>query len=115
MTKNVLRDEGRSTKAGKYRGIATTTTVPPKRLRDVKRIAVLETKLKGAFLIKPHRFEDDRGFFSRTFCENEFAEYGLNGKVVQTAISYNKKKGTFRGMHFQEAPFPLLHVILVGG
>lgn len=64
-----------------------------------------ETKLKGAFLIKPHRFEDDRGFFSRTFCENEFAEYGLNGKVVQTAISYNKKKGTFRGMHFQEAPF----------
>lgn len=64
-----------------------------------------ETKLQGAFIIKPLRFEDERGFFLRTFCQTEFASYGLNGKVVQTAISYNKKKGTFRGMHFQEAPF----------
>jgi dTDP-4-dehydrorhamnose 3,5-epimerase len=64
-----------------------------------------ETKLKGAFLIKPEKQEDERGFFSRSFCRNEFTEHGLNTDIVQCSVSYNKKKGTFRGMHFQMAPY----------
>jgi dTDP-4-dehydrorhamnose 3,5-epimerase len=65
----------------------------------------IETKLKGAFLIKPQKVEDERGSFSRTFCKKEFAEYGLNASIAQCNLSFNKKKGTFRGMHFQAPPF----------
>ncbi|MBL6448106.1 dTDP-4-dehydrorhamnose 3,5-epimerase [Fulvivirga sp. 29W222] len=64
-----------------------------------------ETKLRGAYVIKPERLEDERGFFARSFCLKEFAEHGLSPFVVQCNISYNKKKGTFRGMHFQAPPF----------
>ena len=63
-----------------------------------------ETKLKGAYIIEPERLEDDRGFFARTFCEKEFAEHGLNPGLVQCSISYNKRRGTLRGMHYQVAP-----------
>lgn len=65
----------------------------------------IETKLKGAFIIKPQKIEDERGFFSRAFCKKEFDRYGLNSSIVQCNVSYNKKKGTFRGMHFQAPPF----------
>ena len=65
----------------------------------------VETKLKGAFIIKPQKNEDERGAFSRTFCKKEFAEYGLNAAVVQCNISENRRRGTFRGMHFQAPPF----------
>jgi dTDP-4-dehydrorhamnose 3,5-epimerase len=65
----------------------------------------VETKLSGAFLIKPERHEDERGYFSRTFCKKEFEKYGLNPDVVQCSISYNHSRGTFRGMHFQAPPF----------
>lgn len=64
-----------------------------------------ETKLQGAFIIKPEKKEDERGFFARTFCQKEFEAHGLNGCVAQCNISYNKRKGTFRGMHFQMPPF----------
>lgn len=64
-----------------------------------------ETKLKGAFLIEPERKEDHRGFFARTWCQQEFEDHGLNSKLVQCSVSFNKKKGTLRGMHFQIAPF----------
>lgn len=65
----------------------------------------VETKLKGAFIIKPQKTEDERGSFSRTFCKKEFAEHDLNASIVQCNISSNRKKGTFRGMHFQGPPF----------
>lgn len=64
-----------------------------------------ETELRGAFLIKPQKKEDDRGFFSRAFCSKEFSDHGLNTNIVQCSVSYNKKKGTFRGMHFQRSPY----------
>src|SRR5688572_28258795 len=64
-----------------------------------------ETKLKGSFIIKPQKIEDERGSFSRTFCKKEFDEYGLNASVVQCNVSHNKRKGTFRGMHFQAPPY----------
>jgi dTDP-4-dehydrorhamnose 3,5-epimerase len=64
----------------------------------------VETKLKGAFIITPDLIEDDRGFFARIFCRQEFEKHGLNPDLVQCNISFNKAKGTLRGMHYQIAP-----------
>jgi dTDP-4-dehydrorhamnose 3,5-epimerase len=64
-----------------------------------------ETELKGAFIIEPERNEDERGFFARTWCQREFVAHGLNSRVVQCNISFNRSQGTMRGMHFQEAPY----------
>ena len=64
-----------------------------------------ETGLKGAYVIKPERLEDERGFFARTFCRKEFEKQGLNPRIVQCNVSFNKKKGTLRGMHYQVAPY----------
>lgn len=64
-----------------------------------------ETKLKGAFIIDVKKLEDDRGFFGRSYCQQEFQSYGLNTSVVQANVSYNKSKGTLRGMHLQVAPY----------
>ena len=63
-----------------------------------------ETKLKGAFIIEPERLEDERGFFARTFCRKEFEAHGLNPNLVQCSVSYNRLKGTLRGMHYQIPP-----------
>jgi dTDP-4-dehydrorhamnose 3,5-epimerase len=65
----------------------------------------IETKLKGAFLIDPEFLEDERGFFARTCCRKEFEQRGLNSDWVQCNISYNKRKGTLRGMHYQVDPY----------
>jgi len=63
-----------------------------------------ETKLKGSYIIDIEPIEDERGFFARSWCRKEFAAHGLNPDLVQCNISYNKKKGTLRGMHYQAAP-----------
>ncbi len=63
-----------------------------------------ETKLKGAFIIELEERSDSRGFFARTFCAREFEEHGLKPAVVQCNMSYNHKKGTMRGMHYQVEP-----------
>ena len=64
-----------------------------------------ETKLKGAYIIDIERLEDDRGFFARSWCQREFLAHGLDARVVQCNISFNLKKGTLRGMHYQAAPY----------
>ncbi len=64
-----------------------------------------ETKLKGAFIVDITPIDDERGFFARSWCGREFAEAGLDGSLVQCNISFNRKKGTLRGMHFQKDPF----------
>jgi dTDP-4-dehydrorhamnose 3,5-epimerase len=64
-----------------------------------------ETKLKGAYIIELEPLKDERGFFARSFCKDEFKEHGLNPCVAQCNISYNKKRGTLRGMHYQVAPY----------
>lgn len=64
----------------------------------------IKTRLEGAFLIEPERLEDKRGFFARTWCKREFEDNGLNTNLVQCNISYNKQKGTLRGMHHQVYP-----------
>jgi dTDP-4-dehydrorhamnose 3,5-epimerase len=63
-----------------------------------------QTQLKGAYLIEIERNEDDRGFFARSYCFREFEDHGLNPRVVQCNISYNVKRGTLRGMHYQAPP-----------
>ncbi len=60
-----------------------------------------ETKLKGAFIIDLEKRFDERGFFARTFCANEFAAHGLKTNMVQGNMSLSKQKGTLRGMHYQ--------------
>lgn len=63
------------------------------------------TKLAGAFIIDLKKIEDDRGFFARTFCLNEFKDNGINFEVRQANTSLSAKKGTLRGMHFQKSPY----------
>jgi dTDP-4-dehydrorhamnose 3,5-epimerase len=63
-----------------------------------------ETKLKGAFIVDVDRHEDNRGYFGRIFCQNEFADHGLKPLVAQANVGSNKARGTIRGMHFQYPP-----------
>ena len=65
----------------------------------------LPTSLRGACIIDPQRLEDDRGFFARTFCREEFSAHGLKPDFVQCNISFNVRKGTLRGMHYQDKPY----------
>ena len=65
-----------------------------------------ETKLKGAYVVDLEPREDERGFFARSWCAEEFEKLGLNPRLSQCNISFNKKRGTLRGMHYQAAPFP---------
>jgi dTDP-4-dehydrorhamnose 3,5-epimerase len=63
-----------------------------------------DTGLPGAWLIDPEKLEDERGFFARTFCREEFSAHGLNPKISQCSLSYNRSQGTLRGMHYQAPP-----------
>ncbi len=63
-----------------------------------------QTPLTGAYLIDLNKREDDRGFFARAFCADEFKELGLDADIVQINNSLSKDKGTLRGMHYQLAP-----------
>jgi dTDP-4-dehydrorhamnose 3,5-epimerase len=63
-----------------------------------------ETELKGAYAIDLQRIEDERGFFARSFCAEEFAAHGLARHMPQSSVSYNRRRGTLRGLHFQAAP-----------
>jgi dTDP-4-dehydrorhamnose 3,5-epimerase len=63
-----------------------------------------ETELKGAFILDPERIEDERGFFARSWCREEMEARGLSADLAQCNISYNARKGTLRGMHYQLPP-----------
>jgi len=64
-----------------------------------------ETGLADAYIIDVEPITDERGFFARSWCRKEFEKYGLNNELMQCNISFNKKKGTLRGMHYQNAPY----------
>jgi dTDP-4-dehydrorhamnose 3,5-epimerase len=64
-----------------------------------------ETKLAGAFILDVERFQDSRGFFTRTFDRKDFTALGLNPHIAQSNFAFNIKKGTVRGIHFQYPPF----------
>lgn len=63
-----------------------------------------ETKLAGVFIIDAEPVTDERGAFARTFCAREFAARGLNPAIAQCSASFNAKKGTLRGLHYQAPP-----------
>lgn len=62
------------------------------------------TEIEGVWIVEPERYEDERGFFARTWDASEFADRGLSGSLAQASISYNRRRGTLRGMHYQAAP-----------
>jgi dTDP-4-dehydrorhamnose 3,5-epimerase len=64
----------------------------------------IETQVAGAWVVEPERLEDARGFFARTFCRREFLERGLEPTLVQCSVSFNRRRGTLRGMHYQAPP-----------
>ena len=70
-----------------------------------------EASLPGAWLLTPVPVSDARGFFARTFCEREYADYRLETRFVQHNTSYSAKRGTLRGMHFQIAPHTEVKVV----
>lgn len=65
----------------------------------------VETRLRGAWTIDPERLEDERGFFARTWCRREVASHGLTPTLAQCSISFNRRRGTLRGMHYQAGPY----------
>jgi dTDP-4-dehydrorhamnose 3,5-epimerase len=62
------------------------------------------TPLAGAYVIELERIEDERGFFARSFCQEEFRKQGLKPAIAQCNVSWNRKRGTLRGLHYQAAP-----------
>ncbi|HST51630.1 MAG TPA: dTDP-4-dehydrorhamnose 3,5-epimerase [Pyrinomonadaceae bacterium] len=67
-------------------------------------ITFTETGLRGAFVVEPERFDDERGFFARSFSDREFEAHGINPRLIECNISYNRRRHTLRGMHYQAAP-----------
>ena len=65
----------------------------------------VETTLAGAFLVKPEPIEDERGLFARTYCVNEFTAHDISANFLQCSTSYNRRKDTLRGLHYQVAPY----------
>lgn len=64
-----------------------------------------ETRLAGAFIIEPEPHRDERGAFARTWCRREWEARGLDARLAQCNVSFNKKRGTLRGLHYQAAPY----------
>jgi len=64
-----------------------------------------ESPLAGAFVIDIDRIADERGFFGRLFCIEEFSAHGLPTDVNQCSVSYNARRGTLRGLHYQAEPY----------
>jgi dTDP-4-dehydrorhamnose 3,5-epimerase len=64
----------------------------------------IETRIAGVVVVEPEWQQDPRGGFARTFCESEFKAHGLAYRFVQSSVSYNQRKGTLRGMHYQVPP-----------
>lgn len=63
-----------------------------------------ETSLSGAFVLELEKHRDDRGYFARTFCVEEFKAHGLNPHLVQCSTAFNLRRGTLRGFHWQAPP-----------
>ena len=65
---------------------------------------LVQLGIPGAFLVEIEPLVDDRGFFARTFCAREFAAAGLESRLAQTSLSFNPRRGTLRGLHYQVPP-----------
>jgi len=67
-------------------------------------VRFLATILAGAYVIEQERHEDERGFFARTWCAEEFERHGLDPRLAQCSVSFNRRRGTLRGLHYQAPP-----------
>lgn len=72
---------------------------------DSKNMKFIETSFRDLYLIEPNKIEDNRGFLTRIFCKNDFASIHFNDEFVQENLTLTKKKGTFRGFHYQTKPY----------
>jgi dTDP-4-dehydrorhamnose 3,5-epimerase len=70
-----------------------------------------KTKLAGVFEIGIEPRCDERGFFARSWCRQEFESNGLNSKLAQCSLSFNARKGTLRGIHYQATPYPETKIV----
>lgn len=70
-----------------------------------------ETSLKDVFIIELEKVSDNRGFFSRAWCQKEFQTHGLNSNIAQCNLSFNARKGTLRGIHYQIVPYEEVKII----
>ena len=71
----------------------------------------IETQLNGAFIVEPDLLRDERGFFARTWCKRESEAVGLSPDWVQCNVSFNRMRGTLRGMHYQSAPWEEIKLV----
>ena len=71
----------------------------------------LPTALAGVYVIEVERREDPRGFFARSWCREEFQAQGLVADIAQCSVSFNRRRGTLRGMHYQGAPYEETKVV----
>jgi len=85
--------------------VCLSVTTPGHRGTTGRKLIFCETNLKGVYVVELEKRQDERGFFARSFCRQEFEAHGLNPSVAQCNISFNHKKGTLRGLHYQVAPF----------
>jgi dTDP-4-dehydrorhamnose 3,5-epimerase len=69
------------------------------------------TSIEGVLIVEPEKRVDDRGYFARTWCAREFAAHGIHVPFVQANSSFNRRRGTLRGMHFDEAPFEEIKLV----
>jgi dTDP-4-dehydrorhamnose 3,5-epimerase len=74
-------------------------------------VRFIPTPLAGAFVIEQERHADERGFFARTWCARELAEHGLDPSLAQCSISFNRRQGTLRGLHYQAPPHAEVKVV----
>jgi dTDP-4-dehydrorhamnose 3,5-epimerase len=72
-----------------------------------------ETPLAGAWVLEPERIAAERGFFARTYCRRDFAARGLDPAIAQCSVSFNHRRGTLRGLHFQAAPHEEVKLVRV--
>jgi dTDP-4-dehydrorhamnose 3,5-epimerase len=74
-------------------------------------VRFVPTALSGAYVIEQERHVDERGFFARTWCADEFRERGLEPRLAQCSVSFNQRRGTLRGLHYQAPPFAEVKVV----
>lgn len=70
-----------------------------------------ETPLSGCYVIEPERMQDHRGFFARAWCQKELEQRGLKAEVLQSNVGLSHRKGTLRGLHYQQAPHAEVKIV----
>lgn len=71
----------------------------------------IETELRGAFIVETEKISDDRGFFARIWCKNEYERHGLESNILQSNVGFSVHRGTLRGLHFQLPPYDEVKII----